>query len=144
MRLLPLLTALMSVASLDLGGALSRRAKGLGYTLVALVFLLTAYVLAIGALAFFLAQHMSPWAALGAIALGLVGAAILVYVFGTMSARAEAERARAVSGARQKATLGTLTGLAVGGGSAKTLIIAALAGLVAGGLLDSRRKSGDD
>lgn len=143
MRLLPILTALMSTATMDVGGAVSRRAKGLGYTLVAVLFLLTAYVLAIGSLAFYLSQHMSTWAALGVVALGFVGAAALVYFFGVRAAKAEAERAREVSEARQKATLGTLTGLAVGGGSAKTLLIAALAGLVAGGLLDKLKPDED-
>ncbi len=144
MRFLPLLSSLMSLASLDLGGAVSRQAKGLGYTLVAILFLLTAYVLAVGALAFYLSQHMSTWGALGAIALGFAGAAGLIFWYGTLSARAEAERAREVAAARQKATLGTLTGLAVGGGSTRTLIIAALAGVIAGGLLDPRGKSGSD
>lgn len=116
----------------------------MGFTLVAALFLLTAYVLAIGALALFLSEHMSPWAALGAIALGFIGAAGLVYWFGTMSARAEEARAKELAQARKNATLGTLSGLAVGGGSTKTLIIAALAGVLAGGLLDSRGKSGDE
>jgi len=144
MRFLPLLSALMSLASVDVGGAVSRHVKGLRYTLIAVLFLLTAYVLAVAALAFYLAEHMSTWAALGAIALGFIGAAGLVYWFGSLSARAEAERAKEVASARQKATLGTLTGLAMGGGSAKTLIVAALAGVLAGGLLDSKGKSGDD
>ncbi len=144
MRFLPLLSSLMSLANLDLGSAVSRHAKGFGYTLVAVLFLLTAYVLAVGALAFYLSLHMNTWAALGAIALGFVGAAGLVYGFGTLSARAAAERAREVAEARQKATFGTLAGLAVGGGSTKTLIIAALAGVLAGGLLDSKGKSGSD
>ncbi len=144
MRFLPLLSSLMSLASLDLGGAVSRRAKGLGYALVAVLFLLTAYVLAVGALAFYLSQHMSAWGALAAIAIGFAGAAGLVFWFATRSARAEAERAREVASARQKATLGTLAGLAVGGDSTKMLIIAALAGAIAGGLLDPRGKSGSD
>lgn len=138
MRFLPLLSSLLSLTNLDLGGAVSRQAKGFGYTFLAIVFLLTAYVLAVGALAFYLAQHMSTWAALGAIALGFLGAAGFVYWFGTLTARSEAERAREVAAARQKATLGTLAGLAAGGGSTKLLILAALAGLLAGGLLDSR------
>ena len=142
--LLPLLSTLLSFTSFDVGGAVSRQAKGIGFTLVAALFLLTAYVLAIGALALFLSEHMSPWAALGAIALGFIGAAGLVYWFGTMSARAEEARAQELAQARKNATLGTLSGLAVGGGSTKTLIIAALAGVLAGGLLDSRGKSGDE
>lgn len=142
MRLLPLLTSLLSVASFDLGGAVSRRAKGLGYTLVAGLFLFTAYVLAIGALAFFLAERMSPWAALATVALGFIAMAVIIYLFGVRSAQAEEARAKEVADARQKATLSTLTGLAMGGGTAKTLIIAALAGLLAGGLLDG--KSGKD
>jgi len=144
MRFLPLLSSLMSLASLDLGGAVSRQAKGLGYTLVAILFLLTAYVLGVCALAFCLSRQLGTWGALGAIALGFVGAAGLVFWVGTLSARAEAERAKEVTAARQKATLGTLTGLALGGGSTKMLIIAALAGVLAGGLLDSRGKPGSD
>ncbi len=144
MRLLPLLSAFLSLANLDVGSAVSRRAKGLGYTLVAILFLLTAYVFAVGALAFYLSQHMSTWAALGVVALGFIGAAVIIYFFGTLSARAEIERAKEVSDARQKATLGTLTGIAMGGGSTKTLIIAALAGLLAGGLLGSKGGSGKD
>lgn len=143
MRFLPILTALMSTATMDVGGAVSRKAKGLGYTLVAVLFLLTAYVLAVGSLAFYLSEHMSTWAALGAVALGFVGMAGLVYLFGVRAAKAEEERAKEVSDARQKATLGTLTGLAVGGGSAKTLVIAALAGLLAGGLLDKLKPDED-
>ncbi|MEX1252587.1 MAG: hypothetical protein WEA77_15535 [Hyphomonas sp.] len=144
MRFLPLLSAFLSLANLDIGGAVSRRAKGVGYTLVAIVLLLTAYVLAVGSLALYLAQLMSAWAALGAVAIGCVVAAGIIYYFGTLSAKAEIERAKEVSGARQRATLGTLTGLAVGGGSTRTLIIAALAGLLAGGLLDSRGGSDKD
>jgi hypothetical protein len=144
MRFLPLLSSLMSLASLDLGGAVSRQAKGLGYTLVTILFLLTAYVLGVCALAFYLSRQMGTWGALGAIALGFVGAAGLVFWFGTRSARAEAQRAGEVASARQKATLGTLAGLALGGGSTKMLIIAALAGVLAGGLLDSRGKPGSD
>jgi hypothetical protein len=144
MRFLPLLSSLMSLASFDVGGAVSRQAKGLGFMLVAILFLLTAYVLAVGALAFYLSQHMSTWGALGAIALGFVGAAGLVFWFGTRSGRAEAQRAREVASARHKATLVTLTDLAAGGGSTKLLIIAALAGALAGGLLDSRGKTGSD
>lgn len=142
MRLLPLLSSLLSVASLDVGGAVSRRARGLGYALAAGLFLFTAYVLAVGALAFFLAERMSPWAALSAVALGFIGMAAIVYLLGIRSAQAAEARAKEVADARQKATLSTLSGLAMGGGSAKTLIIAALAGLLAGGLLDG--KSGKD
>lgn len=144
MRLMPLLSALLSLTSLDVGGAVTRRAKGVGYTLVAIVFLMTAYILAVGALAFYLSEHMSPWAALGVISIGFVGVAGLVFWFGTLSAQAEEARAKEVADARQKATLGTLTGLAVGGGPTKTLVIAALAGLLAGGLLDARGKSASE
>ncbi len=144
MRFLPLISSLMSLANVDVGGAVSRRAKGIGYTLVAIVFLLTAYVLAVGALAFFLAEHMSTWAALAIIALGFVGMAGIVFWFGSLSARAEEQRAKEVAEARQKATLGTLTGLALGGGSTKTLIIAALAGVLAGGLLGTKGSDPQD
>lgn len=137
MRFLPLLSALLSLADLDPGEAVSRQAKGFGYTFLAVAFLLMACVLAVGALAFYLAQHMDTWVALGAIALGFLGAAGLVSWFATLTARAEAERAGQVAAARRKATLGALAGLAAGGGSSRILILAALAGLVAGGLLGS-------
>ena len=88
MRFLPLLSSLMSLASLDLGSAVSRQAKGLGYTLVAILFLLTAYVLGVCALAFCLSRQLGTWGALGAIALGFVGAAGLVFWFGARSASA--------------------------------------------------------
>ena len=92
MRFLPLLSSLMSLANVDIGGAVSRRARGVGYTLTAIIFLLTAYVLAVGALAFFLAGHMSTWAALAIIALGFFGMAGIVFWFAGISARAEEER----------------------------------------------------
>jgi hypothetical protein len=138
MRFLPLLSALMSLANVDIGGAVSRRARGVGYTVTAIIFLLTAYVLAVGALAFFLAGHMSTWAALAITALGFFGMAGIVFWFAGMSARAEDERARQVAAARQEAALGSLTGLALDGGSTKTLIIAALAGVLAGRLFGQK------
>ncbi len=144
MRLLSLLSSFLSLANVDIGSLVSLRAKGLGYKLVALLFLLTAYVLVVGALAFYLAERMSPWAALGAIAPGFVGASGFVYWIGTRSARVEAERTRELAGARQQATLDALTSFAIGGSSTKTLIIAALAGVLAGGLLNSRGKSSSD
>lgn len=142
--MLSLLSSLLSLSNLDVGSAVSRRAKGFGYTLIAAVFLFTAYVAAVGALAFFLAEHMSTWAALAVVAAGFTAAAGFAFWFGAMSARAAEERAKEVAAARQKATLGTLTGLALGGGSTKTLVIAALAGLVAGGLLGAKDESGGD
>jgi len=136
--LLPLLSTLLSFTNLDVGGAVSRRAKGIGFTLVAAFLLLTAYVLAVGALAVYLAEQMSLWAALGVIALGFLAAAGIVFWYGTMTARVEEERAREATAARQKAALGALTGILAGSVSTRTLIIAALAGLLAGGLLDTR------
>ena len=136
--LLPLLSTLLSFTNLDVGGAVSRRAKGIGFTLVAAFLLLTAYVLAVGTLAVYLAEQMSLWAALGVIALGFLAAAGIVFWYGTMTARVEEERAREASAARQKAALGALTGILAGSVSTRTLVIAALAGLLAGGLLDSR------
>lgn len=136
--LLPLLSTLLSFTNIDVGGAVSRRAKGFGFTLIAGLFLLTAYVLAVGALAIYLSEQMSPWAALGVIALGFLAAAGMVFWYATMTARVEEERAREAAAARQQATLGALTGLLAGGVSTKTMVIAALAGLVAGGLLDPR------
>jgi hypothetical protein len=81
---------------------------------------------------------MSTWAALAITALGFFGLAGIVFWFAGMSARAEEERARQVAAARQEAALGTLTGLVLDGGSTKTLIIAALAGVFAARLFGQK------
>jgi len=137
--LLPLLSTLLSLMQVDMGRAVSRRAKGLGLMLIAALFLLTAYVLAVGALAVYLSERISPSAALGVIALGLLAAAGILFACAAIGARVEEERARETASARQQAALGALTDLLAGGVPARTMVIAALAGLIAGGLLDPRR-----
>ncbi len=108
--------------------------------LIAALFLLTAYVLAVGALAVYLSGRISPSAALGVIALGLLAAAGILFGCAAIGARVEQERVREAAAARQQAALGALTDLLAGGVSTRTMIIAALAGLAAAGLLDPRRK----
>lgn len=122
-----------------MGRTVSRRAKGVGLMLIAALFLFTAYVLAVGALAVYLSERISPSAALGVIALGLLAVAGILFAYAAIGARVEEERAREAAAARQQAALSAATELLAGGVSAKTMIIAALAGLAAGGLLDPRR-----
>lgn len=122
-----------------MGRTVSRRAKGVGLMLIAALFLFTAYVLAVGALAVCLSERISPSAALGVIALGLLAVAGILFAYAAIGARVEEERAREAAAARQQAALSAVTELLAGGVSAKTMIIAALAGLAAGGLLDPRR-----
>jgi hypothetical protein len=133
-----LITALLSLAQVDVGGAVTRRAKSAGYIIAAAVFLLTAYAAAVGALALYLGQRMHPWAALAVVAAGFAAAAALTLWIGARNARAAEERARELAAARQEAALEALSGFAFSG-SAKTLVAAALAGLVAGGLLAPRK-----
>jgi hypothetical protein len=134
----PLLSALLSLAQVDVGGAVSRRAKSAGYVIAAAVFLLTAYIAGVVALSLYLAERMHPWAALAVVAAGFAVAAALTLWVGARTARAAEERDRELAAARQEAALGALSGFAFSG-SAKSLIAAALAGLVAGGLFTSHK-----
>ncbi|MGA1342558.1 MAG: hypothetical protein ACO33A_05845, partial [Hyphomonas sp.] len=113
--LLPLLSTLLSLMQFDMGRAVSRRARGVGLMLIAALFLLTAYVLAVGALAVYLSGRISPSAALGVIALGLLAAAGILFGCAAIGARVEQERVREAAAARQQAALGALTDLLAGG-----------------------------
>lgn len=140
--MLSLLSTLLSLTSVDVGAAVSRRASGFGYTLIAGILLLTAYLLAIGALAVFLAERINLWAALAIIAAALAVAAGLILWRASVKSREAAEKLQASSSARKAAGLGALTALGAGA-SGRALILAALAGLLANELLSTRNKSKD-
>ncbi|OZB17603.1 MAG: hypothetical protein B7X53_05750 [Hyphomonas sp. 34-62-18] len=119
----------------------NRGIKGLGTIAVVGVLLLTAYVAAVAALALFLAERMSPWAAAAFMALGfalMAGAILLVMSMkNDADKRAEEAAAKARQDAQQQ-MLSALTGGA--GGSKQAMVIAAIAGLVLSSLLGK----GDD
>lgn len=140
--MLSLLSTLLSLSNVDVGAAVSRRASGFGYTFLAILLLLTAYLLGIAALAVFLAERLSLWAALAVIAGGLVVAAALVLWRASVKAQEAKQQLQASSSARKAAGLGALAALGTGA-SGRSLILAALAGLLVNELLSSRSKSKD-
>ena len=140
--MLSLLSTLLSLSNVDVGAAVSRRASGFGYTFLAILLLLTAYLLGIAALAVFLAERLSLWAALAVIAGGLVVAAVLVLWRASVKSQEAKQQLQASSSARKAAGLGALAALGTGA-SGRSLILAALAGLLVNELLSSRSKSKD-
>ena len=140
--MLSLLSTLLSLSNVDVGAAVSRRASGFGYTFLAILLLLTAYLLGIAALAVFLAERLSLWAALAVIAGGLVVAAALVLWRASVKSQEAKQQLQASSSARKAAGLGALAALGTGA-SGRSLILAALAGLLVNELLSSRSKSKD-
>lgn len=119
----------------------NRGIKGLGTIAVVGVLLLTAYVAAVAALALFLAEQMSPWAAAAFMALGfaLMAGAILLVM--SMKNDADKRAEEAAAKARQDAQQQMLSALTGGeGGSKQAMVIAAIAGLVLSSLLGK----GDD
>lgn len=119
----------------------NRGIKGLGTIAVVGVLLLTAYVAAVAALALFLAERMSPWAAAAFMALGfaLMAGAILLVM--SMKNDADKRAEEAAAKARQDAQQQMLSALTGGeGGSKQAMVIAAIAGLVLSSLLGK----GDD
>jgi hypothetical protein len=139
---LSLLSTLLSLTNIDVGAAVSRRASGFGYTFLAILLLLTAYFLGIAALALFLAEHISLWVALAVIAGSLVVAAGLILWRASVKSKEAKQQMQASSSARKAAGLGALTALGTGA-SGRSLILAALAGLLVNELLASRNKSKD-
>lgn len=140
-----MLSLLSSLLQNQVGDQVNRSLKGLVTLAFVAVFLLTAYVAAVAALALFLAEQMSPWAAAAAIALGfaLLSGAILMF----MSVKSDAEeRAEAAAAqARQDAQsqlLSALTGAE--GGSKQVMMIAAIAGLVLSSLLGKDEDDDED
>ncbi|MEQ9507102.1 MAG: hypothetical protein RLO80_12625 [Hyphomonas sp.] len=140
--MLSLLSTLLSLTNVNVGAAVSRGASGFGYMFIAILLLLTAYLLGIGALAVFLAERLSLWAALAVIAGGLVIAAGLILWRASVKSKEAKEQLQASSSARKAAGLGALTALGAGA-SGRSLILAALAGLLANELLSTRNKSKD-
>ncbi len=140
--MLSLLTTLLSLTSVDVGAAVSRRATGFGYMFVAFIFLLSAYVLGIGALAVFLAERLNAWAALAVIAAGLVVAAGLIIWRASAASRAAEQQAQASASARKAASLSALTAFGAGA-SGRSLVLAAIAGLLASEMLSARNRSKD-
>ena len=122
----------------------NRGIKGLGTIAVVGVLLLTAYVAAVSALALFLAERMSPWAAAAFMALGfaLMAGAILLVM--SMKNDADKRAEEAAAKARQDAQQQMLSALTGGeGGSKQAMVIAAIAGLVLSSLL-GKGDDGDD
>jgi hypothetical protein len=122
----------------------NRGIKGLGTIAVVGVLLLTAYVAAVAALALFLAERMSPWAAAAFMALGfaLMAGAILLVM--SMKNDADKRAEEAAAKARQDAQQQMLSALTGGeGGSKQAMVIAAIAGLVLSSLL-GKGDDGDD
>lgn len=136
-----LLQTVLSLTGLDLGAAVTRRARGFGALMIAVLFVLTAYITGVVALALYLAERMSPWAALFVIAAGFAAAAGVTLGISAMMARESEREAEELAQARQQSALTALIGQASsGGGASKTLLLAALAGLVAGGVLGGGKK----
>ncbi|MBA3068141.1 MAG: hypothetical protein FP825_06660 [Hyphomonas sp.] len=134
-----IVSLLLSLSGTALGGAVSRGTKNLGYIIVASVFLATAYIAGVAALAMYLAEHMSLWAAFAALAGGFIVAAGAALLAGSWQSRAADRRAKELEATTQDATLKALTEFAAEG-SAHGLLAAAVAGLLAGGLLEAKRR----
>lgn len=120
----------------------SRGIKGLGLYAVVSLFLLTAYVFALVALAFFLVERMSPWVAMAAIALGFLLLGGAVFLAGNLSRQADKRQAEAVAEARKEARDEVLSSL-TGGGTRSALVLAAMVGLAASGLF-GKDEDGED
>lgn len=136
----PLLTLLLSLSSNAAGSAVARKTRSVGYIIAAGVLLFTAYLAGVAALAVYLAEHMSPWAALAVLAGSLVVAAGAALLFGAWRSN-ETSRQQPTATAQDPAmaALNVISGLAADG-SPRSLLVAAVAGLVAGSLLDAKRR----
>lgn len=136
-----MLSLLSSLLQNQVEVQVTRGIRGLATVAVIGVMLLTAYVAAVAALALFLAEKMSPWAAAASIALGFAVMGGLILLFGSLREDAEKRAEEAAAKARQDSQnqmLSALTG-AEGGGK-QAMVIAAIAGLVLSSLLGK----GDD
>lgn len=142
-----MLSFLSSVLQNQVEAKVNRGIKGLGAVALIGVFLLTAYVAAVAALALFLAERMSPWASAAFIALGfaLMGGLILLFMSLKASADERAEAAEAAARqARQDPQSSMLSALTGAEGSGKQVVaIAAIAGLILSSWL-SKDEDGDD
>lgn len=136
-----MLSLLSSLLQGQVGEQVNRGIKGLGTIAVVGVLLLTAYGAAVAALALFLAERMSPWAAAAFIALGFALMAGLILLVMSMKNNADTRAEEAASKARADAQQQMLSALSGGqGGGKQAMVIAAIAGLVLSSLLGK----GDD
>lgn len=136
-----MLSLLSSLLQGQVGEHVNRGIKGLGTIAVVGVLLLTAYGAAVAALALFLAERMSPWAAAAFIALGFALMAGLILLVMSMKNNADTRAEEAASKARADAQQQMLSALSGGqGGGKQAMVIAAIAGLVLSSLLGK----GDD
>ena len=123
----------------------NRGIKGLGTIAVVGVMLLTAYIAAVLALALFLAERMSPWAAAAFIALGFALMAGLILLFVSLKNDADKRAEEAAARARQDTQAQMLSALTGGeGGGKQAMVIAAIAGLILSSLLGKGGDEDDD
>lgn len=117
----------------------NRGIKGLGAVAVVGLFLLTAYIAAVMALALFLAERMSAWEAAAFMALGfaLMGGGVLVVLSMKSAAEDRAEEAAAAARARQEPQSNLLSALTGAEGGGKQIVaITAIAGLILSSFLN--------
>lgn len=136
-----MLSFLSSMLQSQVEDKVNQGIRGLGTAALVGLLLLTAYVAAVAALALFLAERMSPWAAAAFMALGfaLMAGAILLVM--SMKHDADKRAEEAAAKARQDAQQQMLSALTGGeGGGKQAMVIAAIAGLV----LSSLFGKGDD
>lgn len=140
-----MLSLLSSLLQNQVGEQVSRGIKGLGFIVVSGFFLLTAYVAGVAALALYLAEHMSPWAAAGWMALGfaVLGGGVLVAMSVKNNSDKRAEEA--ASKARQDTQQQMMAALTGGEGAGKqAMVLAAIAGLVLSSLIGKGSDEDDD
>ena len=136
-----MLSFLSSILQNQVGQQVNRGIRGLGMIAIIAVFVLTAYGAGVTALALFLSQHMSGWAAAAYIALGFALMAGAVLMIMSLRHRAEDRAEEAAAKARQDAQQQMLSALTGGeGGGKQAMVLAAMAGL----LLSSLLGKGDD
>lgn len=139
----------MSAVGNKVEDQVSRHAATAGFVLIAAMFLFLSVVASVAALTVWLAEQVDLWAALAIVALGLLGVAGIILGIGAIRALSSEKEARQKSEDQQlsrDAMLGALSafGGSGRGASGKTLLIAALVGLLAGSLLFDDEPSGDE
>lgn len=131
-----MLSFLSSLLQSQVEDKVNQGIRGLGTAALVGLLLLTAYVAAVVALALFLAERMSPWAAAAFMALGFALMAGTILLVMSMKHDADKRAEEAAAKARQDAQqqmLSALTG--VEGSGKQAMVIAAIAGLVLSSLL---------
>lgn len=131
-----MLSFLSSLLQSQVEDKVNQGIRGLGTAALVGLLLLTAYVAAVVALALFLAERMSPWAAAAFMALGFALMAGTILLVMSMKHDADKRAEEAAAKARQDAQQQMLSALTGGEGSGKqAMVIAAIAGLVLSSLL---------